>query len=141
MYTFHFHMTKTLMLLCSITTFPRIRHHSLILTRETTSFRWLSPFEGIYELIVYYWNQTTKLMDYILKLNTTRMREQVLTQWISYFKYFAQHYSHRFILHVIPNESWCNTPSWFKLLRLHTYILFLKMKWVWVKIFIRIWDS
>lgn len=141
MYTFHFHMTKTLMLLYSITTFPRIRHHSLILTRETTSFRWLSPFEGIYELIVYYWNQTTKLMDYILKLNTTRMREQVLTQWISYFKYFAQHYSHRCILHVIPNESWCNTPSWFKLLRLHTYILFLKMKWVWVKIFIRIWDS
>lgn len=50
-----------------------------------------SPFEGIYELIVYYWNQTTELMDYILKLNTTGMREQVLTQWISYFKYFAQH--------------------------------------------------
>lgn len=140
MYTFHFHMTKTLMLLYSITTFPRIRHHSLILTRETTRFRWLSPFEGIYELIVYYWNQTTKLMDYILKLNTTRMREQVLTQWISYFKYFAQHYSHRFILSFQMNHDVTHL-SWFKLLRLHMYILFLKMKRVWVKIFIRVWES
>lgn len=141
MYTFHFHMTKTLMLLYSITTFPRIRHHSLILTRETTSFRWLSPFEGIYELIVYYWNQTTKLMDYILKLNTTRMREQVLTQWISYFKYFAQHYSHRFICMSFQTNHDVTHLSWSKLLRLHMYILFLKMKRVWVKIFIRIWES
>lgn len=138
MYTFH--MTKTLMLLYSITTFPRIRHHSLILTRETTSFRWLSPFEGIYELIVYYWNQTTKLMDYILKLNTTRMREQVLTQWISYFKYFAQHYSHSLFCMSFQTNHDVTHLSWFKLLRLHMYILFLKMKRVWVKIFIRIWE-
>lgn len=140
MYTFHFHMTKTLMLLYSITTFPRIRHHSLILTRETTSFRWLSPFEGIYELIVYYWNQTTKLMDYILKLNTTRMREQVLTQWISYLNTLHNIIATGLFCMSFQTNHDVTHLSWFKLLRLHMYILFLKMKRVWVKIFIRIWE-